>query len=873
MRDTDNDLLVGTISSYDNRRGYGFIRPDDRNNRQLFVVYRNSQRDPNTVFNDGDRVLFIARDVSIGTIATDVHREVDQFELHPESTEGVIGRVDSKRSVLLPDGRRASLHASYLNEDAESLSVGDSVQCNLITTERGPLAIDVAVIPKIDSDASRASIHEQGAAHDLLAQAVLARDRRDHAKARQLYKQGLRDHPSVQLVLSYAAMEKSLNRKSEAMQIYEYGIQKHPMMSKLREDAGILAASIGRSEKAIELLTRALELCRTTTQGGEKGVLLALARVHYHQRDDQDALRRSLEYYRSAQKARSKKRSTALSPSDLLAMTLAEIRLQHHRGNIAYKFLVSCGFQVVRAKMHPGDVGADLVVYVDKPEMSGGYGISGNMLVRCIFKPNFKAIDIGDLDRTVASDSGDDLITDQVVLLVLASVPDGLQRSLFQRIENRRNQKPPIIPLPQEVIEKEESGFSALDNVLGRWLYRRDLFKLNMPVVGRKFFGRERPMSELRDAITYGTPVGIFGLRKVGKTSLLKETARRASESGSIAVYVDLQTMPSDVDHAMWLCWKIADLLHAEVGRQIPRSLKMEWRLGGKYLDVEEIPSDLPIATRFASDLARLLKLLEDVDVTPQPKVILMLDEIEQLLSFGFREADVVNEVGPEKDGRRPRASVRSEIFRFLGYLRGVVQESDGVFVLMITGANPAISEMSQFRMEERPSDIRDNPVFNFFNEIYLPLLEYNECSLMIKELGGGMGLRFNDEACRIVYRMTGGHPFVTRQLCSFVSERYPQSRPRVVTKEMVSAILDMYMQFSGHDFQEIMDRLDRDYPEEREICVKLSDNGRPMTIKELDPSGRVDLRLRHLVGYQIVSVEGDRVSLTMELLQRWMSR
>ena len=807
----------------------------------------------------------------MGTVAADVRREIEQFELHPESTEGVIGRIGPHGSILLADGRKAALHADYLSSTLEPLASGDNVQCNLIATEHGLQAIDIAVIPALDIHSDRTGVRGTDTTHDLLAQAVLARDRGDYAEARSLYNRGLVECPSVQLVLSYAAMEKSRNRKSEAMRIYQYGIQRYPTMSKLREDAGMLAASIGRSKDAIELLTSALELCRTTSQGGEKGVLLALARVHYRQQESQDGLRTSLEYYRAAQRARSRKRSSSLSPNDRLAMNLAEIRLKHHRGNLAYRFLISCGFQFVQAHLHSSGLGADLVVYVDKPEMSGGYGISGNMFVRCVFKRDLTRIDLQDLDRAVRSDSSDDLITDQVVLLILASVPDALERWLFRRIGEQRDQKPPIVPLPQDVIEKEESGFSALDTVLGRWLYRRDLFKLNMPVVGRKFFGRERPMAALLDAISFGTPVGIFGLRKVGKTSLLKEGARRAIESGSIAVYIDLQTIPSDSTHDRWLYWRIANLLHTEVARQSPISGRMEWRIGGKYREVHEIPDNLPVASLFASDLSRLLDSIGDVDVSPRPKVILMLDEIEHLLSVGLRDTELASEGVAALSPIREAPVMRSEIFRFLGYLRGVVQESNGLFVLMITGANPAISELSQFRMEERPRDIRDNPVFDFFSEIYLPLLEHNECSLMIKELGTGMGLRFSNEARKLVYRMTGGHPFVTRRLCSFVSEQYPNGRPRIVTGGMVGAILDRYIQFSGHDFAEIMDRLDRDYPEQREICVRLANEACPMTIKDLGPSGTVNIK--HLVGYQIVSINGDRVSLTMELLRKWLNQ
>ena len=184
--------------------------------------------------------------------------------------------------------------------------------------------------------------------------------------------------------------------------------------------------------------------------------------------------------------------------------------------------------------------------------MRESYGISGSVLVRCTFKSSFSIQDLNDIDATIDSDTKDELITDQIALLILASVSDDLQRRLFSRIDDRSRQLPMVIPLPQEVIERLDSGFSALHDVLGRWLYRRDLFALNFPVIGRRFFGRERPMAELRDAIASGTPVGIFGLRKVGKTSILKETARRAGETGDIIVYVDLLRIPADVTDTRW---------------------------------------------------------------------------------------------------------------------------------------------------------------------------------------------------------------------------------------------------------------------------------------------------------------------------------
>ena len=68
-----------------------------------------------------------------------------------------------------------------------------------------------------------------------------------------------------------------------------------------------------------------------------------------------------------------------------------------------------------------------------------------------------------------------------------------------------------------------------------------------------------------------------------------------------------------------------------------------------------------------------------------------------------------------------------------------------------------------------------------------------------------------------------GGHPFITRQLCSFLAEKY-SDRPLRVTGEMVRAALDDYLDLrADKDFNEIFERLSRDYPEERDVCLELA--------------------------------------------------
>ena len=230
----------------------------------------------------------------------------------------------------------------------------------------------------------------------------------------------------------------------------------------------------------------------------------------------------------------------------------------------------------------------------------------------------------------------------------------------------------------------------------------------------------------------------------------------------------------------------------------------------------------------------------------PKPTIVLLLDEIERILPTSLgKEGGIAG------------------FFDFFSYLRGVAQETED-FVIVVTGANPALVEVAQFGQ-------RDNPVFNFFQEIYLQLLEPDEVKTMTRRLGRGMGIRFTDAACAQVYELTGGHPYFAREFCSYLARQYP-SRPIQIGVGDISAVVDAYLENAGKDFLEIMERLRRDYPAERDVCVLLARASAPVALEDVVNTPRNErIGIGHLIGYQLVRVEGGKVSLTMDLLKRWI--
>ncbi|HVW53973.1 MAG TPA: hypothetical protein VHC91_26795 [Trinickia sp.] len=754
---------------------------------------------------------------------------------------GEIALLRERFGFLSTDDRKVRLY--FLRSElagTHAYQVGDKVSYILGTNGKGPCARDIQI--SVGSSAPPvARSPRANTGRDYMAQAVIARDNRQFDQAERLFRKAFEVAPpqqATQIILSFAAMEKNRGRKKEAMDVYREGLKK-VQARKIYEDAAALAISLELFSEARRLLTKALELSKPGTQGG---LYLLLGRNAFKE-NTTATLKEAVIYYERAIQTLS---PASFPKSDLLSLNVARLRDQHHRGNLAFNFFNGEGFKVI--DVEPLDAvtqGADLVVGIVDKELTESFGVEATILVRVYFKAQVSLADIDELTEKVAESAAMRGTDEQLCLIVTASVSEELKKVLFARIENKNKLYPAVIPLSQEAIETGAPRV-ALNEVFGQWLYRRDLFNVNFPVVGRRFFGRNRDLDELKDAIADSIPVGLFGLRKVGKTSLLKELARRGADNGDIYVYIDLLRVPGDVRDFKWIYWRLSSELHRLTS--LNASLKLwKWRLGGRFESFLDIPENFAVATAFDADLTGILKAIDHLPADSRPKLVFLLDEIERLL--------------PNSQGKEGL----SGYFDFFSYVRGVSQESNS-FSLVVTGANAAISETAQF-------EGRDNPAFNFFKEIYLRLLPSPECNAMLTVLGRGMGIKFEKGAIPEIVKLTGGHPFFSRQFCSFLAEKYGE-RPLLITDKMVDDSVEQYILFCDKDMREIFERLSRDYPDEKDFCLKLACDGNGNRAStELVKSVSSGTALRHLVGYQLIEFMGAHVHFTMELLALWLKR
>src|ERR1043166_5663146 len=377
VRPTPHNYFRGRIKQYDAKRGRGLIWPDEGQDiiGQL-LLRRRSLRDPNRELEIDDRVLFSIEATDRGILATDVHSERVDEEDPLQVAETALGTIIEYTSrtgegiIQLTDGQNAFFRFEYLAEpDLGIPPVGSKVTCRVVSTETGLQAQDIAPdsINDFVAENLQPSLSE-AAPQNWLAQAIIARDRKRYEEAVKLYEKGLQESPSISLILSYASMQRTRNRHDEAMRIYENGIRMFADDSKLREDAGVLAAAMRQYPRALEFLHDSLALSRGKRQPArQKTILLALARTYYRM-DEFSALRKAIEYYDEARNIAGK-RPTHLDSSDELAMNIAKIRTQHHRGNLSVQFLKAAKFKIVQAKLlEPKNDGAEFVVQINNQE-------------------------------------------------------------------------------------------------------------------------------------------------------------------------------------------------------------------------------------------------------------------------------------------------------------------------------------------------------------------------------------------------------------------------------------------------------------------------------------------------------------------------
>ncbi|GBC94014.1 hypothetical protein HRbin15_02519 [bacterium HR15] len=665
-------------------------------------------------------------------------------------------------------------------------------------------------------------------ARELYSEALIARNEKNYQRARQLFEEAISLSPEKNFFDAYAAMEKHSGNWDMVREIYSKAIVYFP------HDVSILE-SLAMSERRAGNLDQCVEILREAT-GKEPHrpslhIHLAETLVDLAEKTGKfEILDEAKEHFNVARRILSGRFLEERGQSNKMWI------LHQRRSRFAWLLFQRVGFQFVKWRVNlPPKRGIPVEAWIladpSKSRYAQLYHLDGAVLIYCHYASEITEARVHRAEETLKRLVENNPKIKSDLLFMMVPEIGGLQNYLRLLLEDPESH-PTVIPVEESKVEKlinddnQETLHSYLDQLLSEWLFQRDLYKGNFPVSGRMFFGREKEIGLLNRNIEEGRSVGIFGLRKCGKTSLMHQL--KLIRKDDLVAYIDPEASP--IRDASWLCWKTIQGLTQQKGQK-----------GNLLLTKIRSEKDLPDFSKVAVDFVNDIRTLMD-NAPSEIKLVLMIDEIEKVTPAG--------------------GEGWAHALEFFRLLRGIAQESQGRLVVIIAGANPAICEIARWHGE-------DNPVFQFFEEMFLPLLPENECKEMIVTLGEGMGVSWADDALRLIYNLTGGHPFVTRKLCSVIVTRF-RERPLHVSADLIRKVESEFIMRVDEMFKEIKERLQQDYPDEWEVLEAVANDFSFEEIRQLVPT--YARALRHLEGYQLIELVSGQPQIKISLLKRWLT-
>jgi WD40 repeat protein len=308
----------------------------------------------------------------------------------------------------------------------------------------------------------------------------------------------------------------------------------------------------------------------------------------------------------------------------------------------------------------------------------------------------------------------------------------------------RTKHRKPVIPLLYATITRalsENICKQTLCELEEPYLARTDPYDESRPITDPTwFYGRHDLLERLPVALRQGQHAGLFGLRKVGKTSFIHQLRVRLTLTPTI--WIDCQGHPAIAEQLFSV---ILDQLHTEL------------RIRGIAA-----PASTPIESfnEFRPQFLSLYDLW--VRSGGNGPIIIILDEADKLFpDRRISQSDRILEVW-------------ISLFRVL---RSLAQER-GCLSVLATAYRPDVN-----RQNVLSPSLGENPMFMSFQEYFLGSLGRHETEEMIREIGAWKDINWSSEALANTYDLCGGHPLVTR---FFASEACAQGTLKFVDANRV---------------------------------------------------------------------------------------
>lgn len=356
---------------------------------------------------------------------------------------------------------------------------------------------------------------------------------------------------------------------------------------------------------------------------------------------------------------------------------------------------------------------------------------------------------------------------------------------------------------------------------LKEFFYGRDLFAFESPLQNDAYFyGRTETVQFFYDKYKSGENSGLFGLRKIGKTSVLYALKRYLSLRGENSVFIDCQE-PSFHKRRWYECLEfIVNQLVIEIRNAGVENLNI--RLNTNYTEKDA-------SIFFEEDLKKIF------NSNNKNRLLIIFDEIENI-TFDISPTDHWNK--------------ETDFILFWQSIRAIYQKNQGLFSFIIAGVNPKTIETGLINGF-------DNPIYRMITPTYLKLFNHSNVSDMVKNIGNYMGLDFDDEIFTFLTDDFGGHPFLIRQICSKIHQDTSTKRPINVSKLYYKENITSFNKHLSDYVELIIDVLKNWYPNEYELLEHLVLENYPEFEKMSSIS---DKTINHLIGYNLIEKSSNDV-------------
>lgn len=349
-----------------------------------------------------------------------------------------------------------------------------------------------------------------------------------------------------------------------------------------------------------------------------------------------------------------------------------------------------------------------------------------------------------------------------------------------------------LLAMPDHVGVAHGERVRRFIDLLATKLASRDLYAVRGYVTGDQFFGRSSELQQVADSVRRREVIGIFGLRKTGKTSLLHELKRSRdseldpSDRPQLFVYQDLEHLPSLREDP------VQELVQ-DLAENIRRRLKQE---GLRTQELAELPADAS-PSDFRRSLDRLLEKIESEAV-----LVLLLDEIEYLC--------------PPNPGPDTSGLGYQRVRQLFGGLRKLAQERDNFAFVLAGLANSAIESPELYGAP--------NPLFSFARPLYLKPFDISEADGLLNGVGKKVSLHWTEDAVALTHSVTGGHALLLRELASAVlnNQRHGRSNIAQIRPGMVHQSIGGWRESVASHVRDVLPHLRRYYEDEADLAVML---------------------------------------------------